>query len=695
MIVAKYLRTLLALPLLLVLLLAGCDLMVAGEREEVANIETILALTPSPTNIPVPTNTPEPTPTFTPTVGPTDTPSPTPEPTVTPLPPTPTPNPALAGFGFCDQQGGATLGLFSARLAEIQASGTPAYEQVFLRFDLALNSAPLGAWATCVGPTDSANLAPDRDPAPYAVRVSLPGWLRDDQFRASELSETMNFSGTRIITALRIVPSADPEAGADLLIELSEPLPFRLTVERDPSRLIIAVARESPVVEASDELRIATNDDAPSLEAPVFTLFDGDLWALEAGLDNPAPGWELEHAGVRNLTNSPESETHIAVSPDGSSIAFCRAAPGLDPGDAELPVPSALWLMNADGSNPRMLAQVGVSCADPAFSPDGGTLAFAVDETGAMPIKRAIYIVSTTRGGAARRLGSGGDEWSRFAPQWLQGGGIIYAAQAQDGRSTLFLRRAPSQSEADVGADLLVREDGQAPYAALGRPLAARDGSRVALEAMRSDAPGANLLILDASGALVETLGSQQLVPPPATPTPTATPTSTSTPTPTNTPEAADDEEAASTAEPSATPEAEATPTATQGPMPTLEPAPPPQVQREGPFWTRPLAWDENGRLIYLSTLCASHAVHDYEVRRWLGAQRSEVLATGQTLGGIGAATIVGDGLIYQLTPPPSGPRGPRAYTPREPVELWLWDLRNDTRVRLLGSERGMGPLGS
>ncbi|PDW01527.1 hypothetical protein CJ255_18700 [Candidatus Viridilinea mediisalina] len=670
--------------------------MVAGEREEIANLETILALTPSPTNSPTPTNTPEPTPTFTPTVGPTDTPTPTPEATATPLPPTPTPNPALAGFGFCDQQGGATVGLFSARLAELEASGTPAYEQVFLRFDLAPNSAPIGAWASCVGPADSASLAPERDPAPYAVRVSLPGWLRDDQFHASELGETISFTGTRIVTALRMVPAADPEAGADLLIELSEPLPFRLTVERDPSRLIIAVARESPVVEASDELRIATNDDAPSLAAPVFTLFDGDLWAIEAGLDNPEPGWTLERAGVRNLTNSPESETHVAVSPDGNSIAFCRAAPGLDPGDAELPVPSALWIMNVDGSNQRMLAQVGVSCADPAFSPDSGTLAFAVDETGAMPIKRAIYIVSTTRGGTARRLGSSGDEWSRFAPQWLQGGGIIYAAEAQDGRSTLFFRRTPSQSEEDVGADLLVRADGHAPYAAFGRPLAAQDGSRVAVEALRSDAPGANLLILDARGTLIDTLGSQQIVLPTATPTPTGTPTSTSTPTPTHTPEPADTEEDTTpTVEPTATPEDEATPTATSAPMPTPELAPPPQVQREGPFWTRPLAWDEDGRLIYLSTLCASHAIHDYEVKRWLGAQRTEVLTSGQGLGGIGAATIVGDGLIYQLTPPPSGSRGPRAHTPREPVELWLWDLRNDTRARLLSSERGMGLLGS
>ncbi|RRR77756.1 MAG: hypothetical protein EI684_01150 [Candidatus Viridilinea halotolerans] len=670
--------------------------MPAGVREEIVGAETIRAMEPSPTMAPTATHTPTPTPTLTPTVGPTNTPTRTPAPTLTPLPPTPTPNPALVGFGFCDQQAGATVGLFSARLAEINASGTPAYEQVFLRFELAPGSAPLGAWATCVGPADSAMLAPDRDPAPYAVRVSLPGWLRDAQFSASELSETLNFSGTRIITALRMVPAADADAGADLLIELSEPIPFRLSVERDPTRLVIAVARASSVVAASDELRLTSNGEEPSLDAPVFTLFDGDLWQIAPGLEATPVGMSPDLAGAKNLTASAESETHFAVSPDRSTIAFCRAAPGLDPGDAELPVPSALWLMDADGSNQRLLAQVGVSCADPAFSPDGATIAFAVDETGAMPISRAIYTLSVTRSGTPRRLASGDDAWSRFAPQWLRGGALIYAAQAQDGRSTLFFRRTPSQAEEDVGAELLVREGGLAPYATFGRPLAARDGSRVAVEALRSDDPGADLLILDEAGALLETLGSQRIVPPPATPTPTTTPTSTTTPSPTATPEAAeDDAEATPTVEPSATTEAEtATPTLTTTPQPTPEMAPPPQEVREGPFWTRPLAWDSEGRLIYLTTQCASHAIQDYAVIRWLGAQRNETLVTGQTLGGIGSATIVDEGLIYQLTTPPSGPRGPRAHTPRDPVELWLWDLRDDTRARLLSAERGLGALG-
>lgn len=688
MIAAKRLRALLALPLALMVILTGCDLTSAGVREEIAGVETILALTPSATITPTVTNTPEPTATFTPTVGPSPTASITPSPTVTPLPPTPTPNPALVGFSFCDQRAGATAGLFSARLTEVAASGTPAYEQVQLRFELGAGSAPLGATAACLGPTDSAALTPDRAVSPYAVRVSLPGWLRDERFRSSELAETLSFTGTRTITAARIVPAADPEAGADLLIELSEPLPFRLSIERDPTRLVIAVARSSPVVGASDLLRLPAGGARPALGEPLFTLFDGDIWRVEAGLDDPSAGLSPGLAGALNLTESPESETQLAVSPDRARVAFCRAAPGLDPGDSELSVPSALWLMDADGQNARPLAQVGVSCADPAFSPDGATLAFAADETGATPIKRAIYTVPAT-GGTPRRLDAANDEWSRFAPQWLSDGALVYAAQAQDGRSTLFLRGAPDQDEEDVGAEVLVRS-GAAPYAALGRPLAAPDGSRFAVEALRSDAPGADLLILDATGALIETLGAQRVLPTPPTPTPTSTATPTRTPTSTSTAATA-----APTAEAETTPtaEAETTPTATASPAPTPELAPPSEEAREGPFWTRALAWDAQGRLLYLSTLCASQAVQDYQFSRWAGAQRSELLSAGQSLGGIGAATMVGDALAYLLTGPPSGPRGPVASTPREPVELWLWDLETGARGQLLTAERGTGDL--
>lgn len=675
------------LAMALVVALSGCELAAVGESEEIANVETVLAGTPSATPSPPPTDTPVPTATHTATVGPSPTATDTPVPTATPLPPTPTPNPALTGFSFCDQRAGASGGLFSARLAAVEASGTPAYEQVVVRFELAEGSAPLGATAACLSAADFAAEAGAGDlPGAYALRVGLPGWLRDQAFSSSAITGTVSFTGTRTVTGARLVPGDTPDAGAALVIGLAEALPFRLSVERNPTRLVIAVARSSPIVASSDQLRVEAGD--PALAAPLFTIFDGEIWRVEAGAGSAGPGLTPAAAGAENLTGSAETETALAVSPDGGAIAFCRAAPGLDPADAELPVPSALWIMDADGANQRPLAQVGVSCADPAFSPDGAAVAFAVDETGATPIQRTIYSVPAA-GGQPERLAEGVDEWSRFAPQWLEDGALVYAAAAQDGRSTLF-RRAADGSVSDIGAELLVPASGP-PFAAIGRPMAAPDGSRFAVELIRADGAGADLAILGADGALLERIGAQRQVPAAPTPTPTATVTASPTRTarPTRTP-ATPEATATATEAPAET----STPTLTPTLAPTAEPEPEPLPSFQGPYWTRPLAWDDAGRLLYLSTLCASQVVQDYQLQRWDGAGRSDLLLTGQSFGGIGEAAVVEGALAYVLTDQAGpGPRGPRAATPRAPAALWLWDLAGGARAPLLSAERDFTAL--
>jgi hypothetical protein len=330
---SRFVRALSALTLIGLLTLTGCDLTAANVSEEIANVQTIQALTPSPTVSPTITNTPEPTATATATVGPSPTATVTPPPSATPLPPTPTANPALTGFSFCDQRAGPVDGRFSATLTQVTASGTPAFEQVSLSFTLGEGSAPLGALASCLSAADASLLASDSSD-PYALRIRLPGWLRDERFSASAITETLSFTGTRTITGARLIAPTGADAGAELLIGLSQPLPFRLTVERNPTRLVLAVARQSPVVGSSDQLRVQGSAAPPALERPLYALFDGDIWRIEAGTKGDSPGITPGKAGATNLTTSPETETNLAVSPDGKTLAFCRAAPGLDPADA-------------------------------------------------------------------------------------------------------------------------------------------------------------------------------------------------------------------------------------------------------------------------------------------------------------------------------------------------------------------------
>lgn len=624
---------------------------------------TIQALTPTRTGTPdreatarpptltaVPTLTASPLPTL----------SPTPLPTVTPVAPVATPNSALVDFSFCDQRAGALDGSFSASLDEATVSGNASYEQLRLRFTLSNGSGPLGATATCLQLPEPTEFQGE---GTYLLRISLPGWLRDEQFQASNLPATITFSGTRSLQALRIVPATDPERGVDLLIELNEPRPFRLRLERNPTRLLLAVAHESPLSAASHPLRLPAGDAQPTLDAPIFTLFDGDLWRIEAGHGGIQAGLRSDRVKLLNLSASPESESDLAVSADRSLVAFCRSLPGLDPAEEDPTAPGALWVMDSRGEQVRMVAQIGVSCADPAFSLDGATLAFAVDETGIPPTQRAIYTVPVA-GGVPERLGSGFDAWSRSAPQWLAGGVLIYTAQASDGRSTIFLRRAAERTEEDLAAAAVPLSEEVEPYTAFGRPLVARDGRYFAVEALRGDRGGADLLIFDEQGLLVDRLGSQRLRPNITPPQPT--PTQRVAPNQMN----------------------EATP---ELPKPTPELALPTELLREGPFWSRGLAWNDAGQLFYLSTNCSSPTIQEYQLYRWNGIQQRELLTSGQGLGGIGAATTTGSGLIYQLTAVPADPY--RGSAPPSPTELWLWDLATGARNRLLRADRGFGAL--
>lgn len=196
-------------------------------------------------------------------------------------------------------------------------------------------------------------------------------------------------------------------------------------------------------------------------------------------------------------------------------MAFCRMISA--PGDA-IEV-SSLWVMERDGSNQQELADAGRSCADPVISPDGKKIAFTVDEdaTGVQPARLSIWMIDLPSGQSPDRLTSPGsvqaagrqptppDEWSRFGPQWLGNDKLVYVAQAEDGRSTLFTLTVADRKEIDVGAALLItpasNDTGSvARYAGFGRPLASPDGQRFAVEALRIDKPGADLLVLDATG---------------------------------------------------------------------------------------------------------------------------------------------------------------------------------------------------
>lgn len=481
---------LLGLLLCCVLLFAaGCEQTSIAEQEQIKSLATLQASTPSPTPSPTLTPTAIPTATPIPTLGPSPTPLPptiTPIPSPTPLPPTAVPNPALTNFSLCSQTAGdAAGGRFSARVAGITATVEPAFERIVIALAVPDDSAPPHATARCLSAADYTLQSGEVAGAAYLLQIDLDDWLHDAAFSASTLTHTQTLSGTTVLKSIAYRFDPASAAGATLAIAIDQPLPFRLQLQDKPARLILDVAKTTPISASSDMLSIPSQTSI-SPDSAVYFLQAGDIWRYAGGK-------------ATNISNSPAIETALAFSSAATKIAFCRAAPDAAAEDER--APSTLWTMQPDGSEQTEIASEGRSCADPVFSPDGTTIAFSVDESGASPARLSIWTVPID-GGATQRLTPPNDEWSRFGPQWFSNDQLIYAATAEDGRSTLFMRGADTQ-ETDIGAGLVLGNR----YRALGRPMVAPDGSMIAVEGLRANTSGADLVLLDAQGTELNTIG--------------------------------------------------------------------------------------------------------------------------------------------------------------------------------------------
>jgi TolB protein len=133
-------------------------------------------------------------------------------------------------------------------------------------------------------------------------------------------------------------------------------------------------------------------------------------------------GWDIwsvtrDGKGPRNLTRVRSGGCRSpAPSPDGKRIAFLRDDP---PG---------LYLMDADGRNPRRLTDKGFRDLPPTWSPDGKRLAYTVEERGRFFLRR--YDLTS---GRDVRIGPG------LSPRWSPDGKRLLFEVVRDKVATLGL----------------------------------------------------------------------------------------------------------------------------------------------------------------------------------------------------------------------------------------------------------------
>ena len=125
------------------------------------------------------------------------------------------------------------------------------------------------------------------------------------------------------------------------------------------------------------------------------------------------------------LTSSPLATHQAYWSPDGKSLAFMGAEPGKS---------WQVYVVSADGGEPRRVTPQDRNHGDPSWSPDGNSLAF-----GAMPYFEpdnagGVFILDLQSGKASKIPGSD----HMFAPHWSPDGRFIAAQIANSQEQMLF-----------------------------------------------------------------------------------------------------------------------------------------------------------------------------------------------------------------------------------------------------------------
>jgi Tol biopolymer transport system component/imidazolonepropionase-like amidohydrolase len=146
-------------------------------------------------------------------------------------------------------------------------------------------------------------------------------------------------------------------------------------------------------------------DVSPDGRSIVFDLL-GDLYAVP-----------IEGGAARALTTGPAFDSQPRFSPDGKTIAFASDRGGID----------NLWLMDADGGNPRALTQEKDSYVrTPSWSPDGGYVLGRKEDgkrAGLPPVELWMY---HREGGGGIKLTSGEELNSASGAAFSPDGRFLY-----------------------------------------------------------------------------------------------------------------------------------------------------------------------------------------------------------------------------------------------------------------------------
>jgi TolB protein len=185
-------------------------------------------------------------------------------------------------------------------------------------------------------------------------------------------------------------------------------------------------------------------DTVDSLNGPPGSTPDGSTLIFDR-IDSEGNGslWRVGVYGsgerpLRSLPGLP-GDGWPAVSPDGRGVAVARAWGRFD---AYQNLKTALYVMRADGSHPRLVADFGyrADVGGATWSPDGRRLVFAVRNNGpGRPAEASALFTVSSRGRGLHRI-----------TPWDGNGQVVSPAFSPDGKLVLFQVKPPDE---DFGGD--------------------------------------------------------------------------------------------------------------------------------------------------------------------------------------------------------------------------------------------------